>query len=401
MTMPVEPGAEPKLARVTESADRSSTAEVLIIGGGLIGSAIGWRLAQAGVDAMIIAGEPDAAASQVAAGMLAPISETTFTEQALLPLNLASLRRYPSFVAEVEAASGLPAGLRRTPTLSVAYDADDAARLRTFAEFLGRVGHPCELLTSRGCRQHEPLLAPSIRHGLLVEDDWSCDNRLLWRAVREAGRRAGVRTRPGFVHRVLSTDGRASGVELSDGLVIRAGTVVVANGAWAGQLSGTPVLPVRPVKGQILRLDPGLLPSPAVTVRAFSRGTEVYLVPRDGGRELIVGATVEERGFDGRPTAGGVYELLRDARMVLPMTAEYALAETSVGWRPGTPDNAPILGGCEIEGLVLATGHYRNGVLLTPVTADVIAELITTGRLAEVAAPFTLARFSPVAAEVR
>ena len=124
-------------------------------------------------------------------------------------------------------------------------------------------------------------------------------------------------------------------------------------------------------------------------------------MPREGGRELVVGATVEERGFDGRPTAGGVYELLRDARTVLPMTAEYALAETSVGWRPGTPDNAPILGGCELDGLVLATGHYRNGVLLTPITADVIAELITTRTLAEVAAPFTLARFTPVAAEVR
>ena len=376
MTMPVVPGAEPKLARVTESADRSHTAEVVIIGGGLIGSAIGWRLAQAGVPVMIVAGEPDAAASHVAAGMLAPISETTFTEQALLPLNLASLGRYPVFVAEVEAASGLPAGLRRTPTLSVAYDADDAARLRTFADFLRRVGHPCEPLTSRECKQHEPLLAPTIRQGLLVEDDWSCDNRLLWRAVQQAGRRAGVRTRSGFVHRVLTSNGRASGVELSDGLVIRAGTVVVANGAWAGQLSGIPVVPVRPVKGQILRLDPGRLPSPAMTVRAFSRGTEVYLVPREGGRELVVGATVEERGFDGRPTAGGVYELLRDARTVLPMTAEYALAEASVGWRPGTPDNAPILGGCELGGLVFATGHYRNGVLLTPLTAALVSNLV-------------------------
>ncbi len=128
--MPVVPGAEPKLARVTESADRPSTAEVVVIGGGLIGTAIAWRLAQAGVDALIVAGEPAAAASQVAAGMLAPVTETTFTEQALLPLNLASLRRYPAFAAEVEEASGLPAGLRRTPTLSVAYDADDAARLR-------------------------------------------------------------------------------------------------------------------------------------------------------------------------------------------------------------------------------------------------------------------------------
>ncbi len=386
---------------MTAPAAHPSTAEVVIIGGGLIGSSIGWRLAEAGLDTMIIAGEPESAASQVAAGMLAPISETTFTEQALAPLNLASLKRYEGFVAEVEAASGLPAGLWRTPTLSVAYDADDAARLRVFAEFLTRVGHPCTRLTSRECKQHEPLLAPSIRHGLLVEGDWSCDNRQLWRAVRQAGTRAGVRTRTGFVHRVLSTGGRVSGVELSDGLTVRSPTVVVANGAWAGQLTGIPTIPVRPVKGQILRLDPGRLPSPAVTVRAFSRGTEVYLVPRAGGRELVVGATVEELGFDGRPTAGGVYELLRDARTVLPITAEYALAETSVGWRPGTPDNAPILGRCELAGLVLATGHYRNGVLLTPITAEVISELIINDTLPEVAVPFALDRFSRQSQEVR
>jgi glycine oxidase len=169
--------------------------------------------------------------------------------------------------------------------------------------------------------------------------------------------------------------------------------VVVATGAWAGQLRGVPALPVRPVKGQILRLDPGRLPSPRLTVRAFTRGSEIYLVPRESGREVVVGATVEEQGFDDRATAGGVYELLRDARSVLPMTAEYALAETSVGWRPGTPDNAPILGGCGIEGLVLATGHYRNGVLLTPITADVISNLVLTGELGEVARPFTLDRF--------
>ncbi len=175
------------------SAWISPTADVVVIGGGLIGTSIGWRLRQAGLDVVVVIGERSAAASQVAAGMLAPVTETTFTEQRLLQLNLASLSRYPAYVAELEAATGLPAGLRQTPTLSVACDADDAARLATFADFLTRAGHPGERLTSRECRRYEPLLAPAIRSGLLVEGDWSCDNRLLWRAQIEAGHRIGVR----------------------------------------------------------------------------------------------------------------------------------------------------------------------------------------------------------------
>jgi glycine oxidase len=375
------------------SARISSTADVVVIGGGLIGTSIGWRLRQAGIDVVVVVGERSAAASRVAAGMLAPITEATFTEQRLLQLNLASRSRYPDFVAELEVASGLPAGLRQAPSLSVACDADDAARLETFTDFLARAGHPGERLTSRECRRHEPLLAPTIRSGLLVESDWSCDNRLLWQALIEAGHRIHVREVPGFVHRVTSSNGRVTGVELADGQNIGAGRVVVANGAWARQISGLPDLPVRPVKGQIFRLDPGRLPAPSLTIRAYSRGSEIYLVPREGGREVVLGATVEELGFDQRVTAGAVYELLRDGRTVMPMTAEYALAEMSVGWRPGTPDNAPILGRCDLDGLVLATGHYRNGVLLTPVTADVISKLIISGELDSLAAPFTLDRF--------
>jgi glycine oxidase len=375
------------------SARTSSTADVIVIGGGLIGTSISWRLRQAGVDVVTVVGERSAAASHVAAGMLAPVTETTFTEQRLLQLNIVSLSRYPDFAAELELATSLPIGLRRTPTLSVAYDADDAARLATFADFLARAGHSGEQLTSRECRHHEPLLAPTIRSGLLVEGDWSCDNRLLWRALIEAGHRIGVHDMPGFVHHVTSSNGRVTGVQLADGQTISADSVVVANGAWARQIGGLPDLPVRPVKGQILRLDPGRLPAPTLTIRAYSRGSEIYLVPRDSGREVVLGATVEELGFDQRVTAGAVYELLRDGRTVMPMTAEYALAETSVGWRPGTPDNAPILGRCDLEGLVLATGHYRNGVLLTPITADVISSLIITGELYSIAAPFTLDRF--------
>jgi len=376
------------------SAWLSPTADVVVIGGGLIGTSIGWRLRQTGLDVVVVIGERSAAASQVAAGMLAPVTETTFTEQRLLQLKLASISRYPAYVAELEAATGLPAGLRQTPTLSVACDADDAARLATFADFLTRAGHPGERLTSRECRRYEPLLTPAIRSGLLVESDWSCDNRLLWRAQIEAGHRIGVRDVGGFVHRVITSNGRASGVQLADGSAISAEYVVVANGAWAGQIDGLPDLPVRPVKGQIVRLDPGRLPPPSLTIRAYARGSEIYLVPREGGREVVLGATVEELGFDHRVTAGGVYELLRDGRTVLPMTAEYTLAETSVGWRPGTPDNGPILGRCDIEGVLLATGHYRNGVLLTPITADVISSLISNGELDGVAAPFTLDRFA-------
>jgi glycine oxidase len=375
------------------STRTSSSADVIVIGGGLIGTSISWRLRQAGIDVVIVVGERSAAASHVAAGMLAPITETTFTEQRLLQLNIASLNRYPDFAAELELASGMPTGLRRTPNLSVAYDADDAARLATFADFLARAGHPGERLTGRECRGREPLLAPSIRSGLLVESDWSCDNRLLWRALIEAGHRIGVQDVPGFVHHVTSSNGRVTGIQLADGQTISADTVVVANGAWARQIGGLPDLPVRPVKGQIIRLDPGRLPAPTLTIRAYSRGSEIYLVPRESGREVVLGATVEELGFDQRVTAGAVYELLRDGRTVMPMTAEYALAETSVGWRPGTPDNAPILGRCDLDGLMLATGHYRNGVLLTPITADVISSLIITGELDSIAAPFTLDRF--------
>jgi glycine oxidase len=376
------------------SAGNSATADVVIIGGGLIGTSISWRLRQVGLEVAVIVGERSAAASGVAAGMLAPVTETTFTEQRLLDLNLASLSRYADFVAELEMASDLQTGLRRTPNLSVAYDADDAARLATFADFLARAGHPAERLTGRQSRRHEPLLAPTIRSGLLVEGDWSCDNRLLWRALIKAAHRMGVRELPGFVHRVTSSSGVVTGVELADGSRIGAGWVVLANGAWAGQIDGLPDLPVRPVKGQIVRLDPGRLPGPSLTIRAYVRGAEIYLVPRESGREVVLGATVEELGFDHRVTAGAVYELLRDGRTVMPMSAEYALAETSVGWRPGTPDNAPILGRCDVEGVVLATGHYRNGVLLTPITADVITTLIMSGDLDSLAAPFTLDRFA-------
>lgn len=376
-----------------------TTADVVVVGGGLMGRSSAWRLAAAGLDVVVVAGEPSAAASVVAAGMLAPVTETTFTEELLLGLNLASMQRYPAFAAEVTEASGQPSGFRSGPTVSVAYNADDAARMTVLADYLSRLGLESSRLTSREARSVEPLLGPTIRGGLLVPGDASCDNRVLLHALTVAGERAGVETVTGFVHQVTSTAGRVSGTVLADGRTITAAVVVLANGAWASQVTGVGQVPVRPVKGQVLRLDPGRFPRPDVVVRAFTRGSEVYLVPREGGHEVVVGATVEELGFDRRVTAGGVYELLRDARLAIPMSSEYVLAETSVGYRPGTPDNAPILGRGPLAGLVLATGHYRNGVLLTPITADVVAELVLHDRLPEMAEPFGIERFATAGAE--
>lgn len=364
----------------------------LVVGGGLIGTACAWRLAQRGHQVTVVAGEPGQAASHVAAGMLAPVTESTFTETPLMGLNLTALERWPDFADELERAGGRPSGLHRTATLSVAAGPDDARRLRDFGSWLAERGHPCTALTSRELRAAEPLLGPSVRSGLLVERDWSCDNRTLWAALRTAAERAGVRAVPGRVTQIVHDGEQVGGVVTADGQRHDADQVVLASGAWAGEHELPFRLPVRPVKGQILRLAAGSLPRLAHTVRAFSQGFEVYLVPRaDGG--VVVGATVEELGFDHRVTAGGVYELLRDARRVVPVTAEYELVETAVGWRPGTPDNAPLLGPTPLAGLTLALGLHRNGVLLTPLVADVLAAGVDTGRWAPETAGFTLDRF--------
>ena len=213
------------------------TSDVVVVGGGLIGAAIGWRLASAGRSVRMVVGEPAAAASRVAAGMLAPVTEISFTEQELLPLNLASVKRYDGFCAEVGEASGLPTGLSRNPTISVAYDADDLARLRTLHDFLDRLGLAAERLTSREARTLEPLLSPRISGGLLVAGDWSVDNRLLWTAVLAAAGQAGVVEQTGFVHEVRSSAGRVIGVTLADGTRLDAPIVILACGAWAGQLT--------------------------------------------------------------------------------------------------------------------------------------------------------------------
>jgi glycine oxidase len=368
-------------------------ADVVVVGGGVIGLAIAWRAAGAGMAVTVVDETPGQGASWAAAGMLAPVTEVHYGERPLLDLNLAAAGRWPAFAAEVEEASGHPVGYRPGGTLAVARDADDNAALEDLYQFQLRCGLEVERLRSRECRQLEPGLAPGIRGGVLAAGDHQVDNRALVQALLIACRRAGVRLLEGRVAE-LATDGdRVTGVLVGGGARLPAEAVVLAAGCWSGGLGGLAaeaLPPVRPVKGQLLYLR-GSADDPLCSRNV--RGLEVYVVPRGDGR-VVVGATVEEQGFDTRVTAGAVHDLLRAALELLPDVAELELTETVVGLRPGSPDNAPMLGPAGPEGLVVATGHYRNGILLTPVTADTIAELLGTGRVPDLIAPFAPRRFA-------
>ena len=381
-----------KGVRLTEIAD------VVVAGGGVIGTAIAWRAAAAGLDVILVDPEQGHAASLVAAGMLAPASEALFGEGALLRLNLLAVRRFGSFAAELEEATGHQVGLRREGTLAVAYDPGDYAALIRLTAYRRSAGLDAEELDSRACRKLEPFLTPDVHGGVLFADDWSVDNRRYAAALREAARAAKVRCVRDRVLEVRVRDGQARGVRLADGGDIDAARVVVAAGSWSGAVAGLPDAlrtVVRPVKGQLLRLrhPAGVPPVISHTIRAIVRGTDVYLVPRADG-ELIVGATQEERGPDQTVTAGAVHDLLHDAMSVLPVTSELILAETCAGLRPGTPDNGPVVGRCGPDGLLLATGHYRNGILMSPVTADAALALLVGQAPAPEWEPFTPQRFT-------
>jgi glycine oxidase len=374
----------------------ASLPDALVIGGGAIGLGIAWRASLLGSRVTVVDPSPGEGASWAAAGMLAPVTEAHFGEEALIRLNLAAAAAYPSFVEALEEETGLSCGYRRCGTLAVALDADDARALDDLAAFQRSLGLLVEGLSGRDCRSLEPMLAPGVWSGLHVPSDHQVDNRRLVRALLAAVvKRAAVLR--GRAVEILVAGDRATGVRLDDGPTLRAPTVVLAAGCWSASIRGLPEPvrpPVRPVKGQILRLRvPVERPLAGRTVRWLAQGSAGYLVPRADG-ELVLGATVEERGFDTQVTAGAVHELLRDASRVLPGVAEAGFEECRAGLRPGSPDNAPIVGTTPVEGLLLATGHHRNGILLTPVTASGIAAQIATGQPDPLLAPFGLSRFA-------
>jgi len=385
------------------SINRTLATDVLVIGGGVIGLSIAWRAAQRGLTVIVADHDPGRGASYAAAGMLTPVAEAAYAERKLFELGSLSLRRYPAFAAELTELTGLPTGFRKTGTLQVGYDADDMAMLAEHALLRESFGAESTRLTSRECREAEPMLGPAIAGGLLVDDDASIDPRLLTTALLAAAISCGVTHLPERVARMRTHADRATGAELAGGTTVTAAQVVLSAGWASSTIGGIPpgaAPPIRPVKGQIVRLRPtpatvAAGSSPSLlnrTVRGLVQGSAVYLVPRCDG-ELVLGATQEEMGADTTVTAGAVWQLLRDARAIVPGVTELELAEAAAGLRPGTPDNAPVLGPSPLPGLVLATGHFRAGVLLAPATADLLADYLVTGVMDEPAAPFCAARF--------
>ena len=371
---------------------------VAIIGAGVMGLGIAWRLAPRATVTVFDRGKAGAGASHAAAGMLAACCEAEPGEEALVALGRESQARWPAFAEELAGASGIDVELRQEGTLVLALTADDQAEIAHRLEFQRRLDLPLEWLSAAATRAREPHLAGKIAGALFSPQDHQVDNRKLVAALRVAAEAAGAAVhehRP--VREILVQGGQAKGVVLEDGTTAAADIVVLAAGAWSRGIGGLPPdrrPPVRPVKGQMLALK---MDGAAPLLNHVLWAPDAYLVPRRDGR-LVIGGTVEERGFDATITAGGMLTLLEAAWRAIPAIEELPIDEIWVGHRPGSRDDAPILGRGPLEGLFYATGHHRNGILLTPVTADAMARLILDDAVEPAIQPFGLERFLPARA---
>jgi glycine oxidase len=371
---------------------------VVVIGAGVIGLGIAWRLAARAAVTVFDRGKAGAGASHAAAGMLAACAEAEPGEETLVALGRESQRRWPAFAEELERTTGVDVELRTEGTLVVALTADDQATIAHHLEFQRQLALPLEWLSAAATRAREPRLAGKIAGALFSPEDHQVDNRKLAHALRIAAEQAGVDIREHQpVKEFVVQGGQARGVVLNDGTSVPADIVVLAAGAWSRGIGGLPPdrrPPVRPIKGQMLalRMDPA---APLLSHVLWAPG--VYLVPRRDGR-LIVGATVEEKGFDDTITAGGLLTLLEAAWRAIPAVEELPVDEIWVGHRPGSRDDAPILGPGPLAGLFYATGHHRDGILLAPVTADAMARLILDDVVEPAIKPFGLERFQPARA---
>jgi glycine oxidase len=379
-------------------ATKRTKPRVVIIGAGVVGLGIAWRLAGRAIVTLFDRAKAGSGASYAAAGMLAACCEAEPGEQALVALGRESQKRWPAFADELLRVSGIDVELRREGTLVLALTADDQATIAHGLEFQRSLGLPLEWLSAAATRAREPRLAGKIAGALFSPEDHQVDNRKLAQALRIAAEAAGAEIREHRPVKEISVQGgQARGVVLEDGTTVTADIVVLAAGAWSRTIGGLPPdrrPPVRPVKGQMLalRMDAN---APLIDHVLWAPGA--YLVPRRNGR-LIVGATVEEKGFDDTITAGGVMTLLEAAWRAVPAVEELPVDEIWVGHRPGSRDDAPILGPGPLDGLFYATGHHRNGILLAPVTADAMARLILDDVADPAIKPFGLERFLPARA---
>ncbi|GAB5536236.1 MAG: glycine oxidase ThiO [Rubricoccaceae bacterium] len=373
-----------------------SNRSILVVGGGVIGLATAWRLAQRGHAITLI--ERDTlgqGTSWDAAGMLAPAAELGFEELDLYALGRESLRRWPDFARQLEANTGQSLGYRDEGTLVVADDRDSAAALRRLYQFQHEHGAPVEWWTIDQAIGLEPLLSPRLPAAVWSPDDHQVDNRQLVRALAKAVREAGVTVHESTTVTAIVPHETRPAVRLAEGRQLEADVVVLAAGVGAATIDGlVPAPPVRPVKGQALSLRM----TGALALRHVVRGPDAYLVPKSDGR-LVVGATSEEMGADVRVTGGGLYRILEGAVEVVPAVEEMEVIETWAGLRPASRDHAPLIGASAHPGVVYATGHYRHGILLAPVTAEWVADAVEglLGGRDETAAlrePFSPLRFA-------
>ncbi|BCW67813.1 glycine oxidase ThiO [Arthrobacter sp. NicSoilB4] len=403
--------AEPPAAAGPDDTEAGKCYDVAVIGGGAVGHGIAWAARRSGRTVALIDDAPGSGASWAAAGMLAPVSELHYQEEPLLELMLESSRLWPAFAAALEAGGAGPdtrtaavssTGYLTTPTLAVGADAADRRALADLRTVQQAYGLGVEPLSVREARTREPLLSPGISCAFDIPADHQVDpRRLLARIGELLAADSGCDTVSRRAAGLLWQDGRVAGASLAGGGSVLARETIVANGLGAAALHGLPAglrLPLRPVHGDILRLrvPERLRPLLTSTVRGLVRGVPVYIVPRQDGT-VVIGATQREDalGEDSRSaapagappgsavSAGGVYQLLRDAQQLLPAVAELELLEATARARPGTPDNAPLLGRVAqpggaggVAGLIIATGFFRHGILLTPAAADICRQLL-------------------------
>jgi glycine oxidase len=380
-------------------ARRGGELDLLVVGAGIVGLAIAWRAGRAGLRVRVLERDrAGAGASGVAAGMLAPIGEASWGEEAVLALGLDSAAAWPAFAAELEEEASLAIGYSRPGSMHVAVDGDEAAELRRRHELMRAHGLEAEWLRPGQAREIEPGLAPGIAAAVHVPAEATVDPQAAVEALTVAVEATGGELREGSEAVEAIVEGTAlRGVRTADNTIHRAPATVLATGCWSGAMGWLPARmrpPVRPVKGQVLTLQ-GPPEEPVCDGLVVTE--RVYLVPRADGR-LIAGATVEEQGFDLRVTAGGVHELLREAYRVLPDVAELEFVAAQAGMRPATPDNAPIIGAGALDGLFMATGHYRNGVLQAPRTAEAVVSWACGDGVAAGLEPFAPDRFASAGA---